>query len=34
MPTNSPQRFCHFVHSVPSSEAGAALSRAMMNGAG
>jgi hypothetical protein len=34
MPANSPQRFCHFVHSVPSSEAGAALSRAMMNGAG
>jgi len=34
MPTNSPQRFAHFVHSVPSTEAGAALSRAMMNGAG
>jgi hypothetical protein len=34
MPANSPSRFCHFVHSVPAAEAGAALSRTMANGAG
>jgi hypothetical protein len=34
MPANSPQRFCHFVHSVPSTEASAALSRTITNGAG
>jgi hypothetical protein len=34
MPTNSPQRFCHFVHSVPGGDASAALSRAVANGAG
>jgi hypothetical protein len=34
MPANSPQRFVHFVHSVPAAEASAALSRAIANGAG
>ena len=34
MPANSPQRFCHFVHSVPGGDASAALSRALTNGAG
>jgi len=34
MPANSPERFCHFVHSVPASDASAALSRALSNGAG
>ena len=34
MPANSPQRFVHFVHSVPPGEASAALSRAVANGAG
>ena len=34
MPANSPQRFCHFVNSVPASDAGAALSRTIANGAG
>jgi hypothetical protein len=34
MPANSPQRFVHFVHSVPPSDAGAALSLTMSNGAG
>ena len=34
MPANSPQRFCHFVNSVPASDASAALSRVISNGAG
>ncbi len=34
MPANSPERFCHFVNSVPASDASAALSRAAANGAG
>jgi hypothetical protein len=34
MPANSPQRFVHFVHSVPEAEAGRALSTAIANGAG
>ena len=34
MPANSPQRFVHFVHSVPGADASAALSRAIANGAG
>ena len=34
MPANSPQRFCHFVHTVPESDASAALSRVIGNGAG
>jgi hypothetical protein len=34
MPAGSPERFCHFVNSVPASEAGAALSRTISNGAG
>jgi spherulation-specific family 4 protein len=34
MPANSPQRFCHFVNNVPSSDVSAALSRAVANGAG
>jgi hypothetical protein len=34
MPAGSPQRFCHFVHSVPASDASAALSRVIANGAG
>ncbi len=34
MPANSPQRFCHFVNSVPAADASAALSRAIANGAG
>ena len=34
MPANSPQRFVHFVHSVPPGDASAALSRAVANGAG
>jgi len=34
MPANSPQRFCHFVHTVPTTDAGAALSRVISNGAG
>jgi len=34
MPANSPQRFCHFVHTVPATDAGAALARTIANGAG
>jgi hypothetical protein len=34
MPANSASRFCHFVNSVPASEASAALSRTISNGAG
>ena len=34
MPANSPQRFCHFVHSVPGTDAARALSMAIANGAG
>jgi hypothetical protein len=34
MPANSPQRFVHFVHTVPATDAGAALSRVIANGAG
>jgi hypothetical protein len=34
MPANSPQRFCHFVNSVPASDASTALSRMYSNGAG
>jgi hypothetical protein len=34
MPANSPQRFVHFVNSVPASDASAALSRVIANGAG
>jgi hypothetical protein len=34
MPANSPQRFCHFVNAVPPSDAGAAISMAIGNGAG
>ena len=34
MPANSPERFAHFVNSVPASDAGAALSRTIANGAG
>jgi len=34
MPANSPQRFAHFVHSVPPGEASAAISRVVANGAG
>jgi hypothetical protein len=34
MPANSPQRFVHFVNSVPASDASAALSRVIGNGAG
>lgn len=34
MPANSPQRFVHFVHSVPPADASAALSLTIANGAG
>ena len=34
MPANSPERFSHFVNSVPASDVSAALSRAATNGAG
>ena len=34
MPANSPQRFAHFVNGVPASDASAALSRVIGNGAG
>ena len=34
MPANSPERFCHFINSVPASDVGTALSRAISNGAG
>lgn len=34
MPANSPERFVHFIHSVPEAEAGLALSMAIANGAG
>jgi hypothetical protein len=34
MPANSPQRFVHFVHSVPATDASAALSLTLANGAG
>ena len=34
MPANSPERFVHFVHSVPEADAGRALARAIDNGAG
>ena len=34
MPANSPQRFAHFVNNVPASDASAALSRTIANGAG
>jgi len=34
MPANSPQRFIHFIHSVPEADAGKAMSLAISNGAG
>jgi hypothetical protein len=34
MPANSPERFCHFVNAVPPSDAGAAITMAIGNGAG
>jgi len=34
MPSGSPERFCHFISDVPAAEAGAAISRAIANGAG
>jgi hypothetical protein len=34
MPANSPERFCHLIHDVPVADAGSALSRALINGAG
>jgi len=34
MPAGSPERFCHFISDVPPGEAGAAISRAIANGAG
>jgi hypothetical protein len=34
MPANSPERFVHFVHSVPATAASDALSRVVANGAG
>jgi hypothetical protein len=34
MPANSPQRFIHIIHSVPSADAGRAMSLAIANGAG
>jgi len=34
MPAGSPERFCHFISDVPAAEAGAAISRAIANGAG
>ena len=34
MPSGSPERFCHFISDVPGAEAGAAISRAIGNGAG
>jgi hypothetical protein len=34
MPANSPQRFIHFIHSVPAADAGRAMSLAIANGAG
>jgi hypothetical protein len=34
MPANSPERFCHFINTVPATDVGAALSRAISNGAG
>ena len=34
MPSGSPERFCHFISDVPASDAGAAISRAIANGAG
>jgi hypothetical protein len=34
MPANSSSRFCHFVNGVPASDASAALSRTVANGAG
>jgi hypothetical protein len=34
MPAHSPERFCHFISGVPEEEAGAAVSRAIANGAG
>jgi hypothetical protein len=34
MPSGSPERFCHFISDVPPGEAGAAISRAIANGAG
>lgn len=34
MPANSPERFCHFVHTVPEGDASRALSLTITNGAG
>ena len=34
MPSGSPERFCHFISGVPTADAGAAISRAIANGAG
>ncbi len=34
MPANSPERFIHFIHSVPQADAGRAMSMAIANGAG
>ena len=34
MPSGSPERFCHFISDVPAADAGAAISRAIANGAG
>jgi hypothetical protein len=34
MPANSPQRFCHFVHSVPPTDVARAMSLTISNGAG
>jgi len=34
MPANSPERFCHFVHTVPEGDAARALSLTITNGAG
>jgi hypothetical protein len=34
MPAGSPERFCHFISDVPPDQAGAAISRAIANGAG
>ena len=34
MPSGSPERFCHFISDVPPDQAGAAISRAIANGAG
>jgi hypothetical protein len=34
MPANSPERFCHFIHTVPADMTSDALSLALANGAG